>query len=128
MKFHSPPLPEQKKIVAKIEELFSELDNGIEQLKKAKEQLKTYRQAVLKFAFEGKLTKHERLNGIQEVNSILKAAEPEVSYNSKELPEGWKWVKLGELSESITKGLHLVGKDLNIWKMHLKHYSLQAKM
>ena len=58
------PLPLQKKIVAKIEELFSELDNGIEQLKKAKEQIKTYRQSVLKFAFEGKLTNHERLNGI----------------------------------------------------------------
>ncbi len=56
-----PPLPEQKKIVAKIEELFSELDNGIEQLKKAKEQIKTYRQAVLKFAFEGKLTNHRTL-------------------------------------------------------------------
>jgi type I restriction enzyme, S subunit len=35
-----PPLPEQKKIVAKIEELFSELDNGIEQLVRAKEQLR----------------------------------------------------------------------------------------
>ena len=51
-----PPLPEQHRIVAKIEELFSELDNGIEQLKKAKKQIKTYRQSVLKAAFEGKLT------------------------------------------------------------------------
>jgi type I restriction enzyme S subunit len=55
-----PPLPEQHKIVAKIEEVFSELDNGIESLKKAREQLKTYRQAVLKYAFEGKLTKEWR--------------------------------------------------------------------
>jgi type I restriction enzyme S subunit len=55
-----PPLPEQHQIVAKIEELFSELDNGIESLKKAREQLKTYRQAVLKYAFEGKLTKEWR--------------------------------------------------------------------
>jgi len=55
-----PPLPEQHRIVAKIEELFSELDNGIESLKKAREQLKTYRQAVLKYAFEGKLTKEWR--------------------------------------------------------------------
>ena len=51
-----PPLPEQHRIVAKIEELFRELDAGVESLKKAKEQLKTYRQAVLKAAFEGKLT------------------------------------------------------------------------
>jgi type I restriction enzyme S subunit len=51
-----PPAEEQHQIVAKIEELFSELDNGIESLKKAREQLKTYRQAVLKYAFEGELT------------------------------------------------------------------------
>ena len=42
--------------VAKIEELFSELDKGVENLEKAREQLKVYRQAVLKHAFEGKLT------------------------------------------------------------------------
>ena len=51
-----PPLNEQHRIVAKIEELFSELDKGIENLKTAREQLKVYRQALLKHAFEGKLT------------------------------------------------------------------------
>ena len=51
-----PPLPEQHRIVAKIEELFSELDKGIESLKTARAQLKVYRQALLKHAFEGKLT------------------------------------------------------------------------
>ena len=51
-----PPLNEQHRIVAKIEELFSELDKGVENLEKAREQLKVYRQAVLKHAFEGKLT------------------------------------------------------------------------
>ncbi len=51
-----PPSNEQHRIVAKIEELFSELDKGIEALKTAREQLKVYRQALLKHAFEGKLT------------------------------------------------------------------------
>lgn len=51
-----PPLNEQRRIVAKIEELLSELDKGIENLQAAREQLKTYRQSVLKYAFEGKLT------------------------------------------------------------------------
>ncbi|MER2513379.1 MAG: restriction endonuclease subunit S [Nitrosomonas ureae] len=51
-----PPLKEQHRIVAKIEELFSELDKGIENLKTAQAQLKVYRQALLKHAFEGKLT------------------------------------------------------------------------
>ncbi len=47
-----PPLEEQHRIVTRIEELFSQLDSGIETLKKTKEQLKVYRQAVLKEAFE----------------------------------------------------------------------------
>ena len=51
-----PSIAEQYRIVAKIDELFSELDAGIESLKKARAQLATYRQAVLKHAFEGKLT------------------------------------------------------------------------
>ncbi|MFP4454005.1 MAG: restriction endonuclease subunit S [Desulfobacterales bacterium] len=55
-----PSLYEQNEIVSKIEEFFSELDSGIESLKKAREQLKTYRQAVLKHAFEGKLTEKWR--------------------------------------------------------------------
>ncbi len=50
------PRYEQCRIVAKIEELFSELDKGIESLKTARRQLEVYRQAVLKHAFEGKLT------------------------------------------------------------------------
>ena len=44
-------LPEQKRIVARIEQLFSELDAGVETLKKTKAQLAVYRQAVLKEAF-----------------------------------------------------------------------------
>ncbi len=47
-----PLLPEQKHIVARIEELFSQLDNGVETLKKTKQQLAVYRQAVLKDAFD----------------------------------------------------------------------------
>ena len=54
------PEPEQLRIVSKIEELFSNIDRGIESLKTAREQLKVYRQAVLKHAFEGKLTEQWR--------------------------------------------------------------------
>ena len=46
-----PTLEEQERIVARIEELFSQLDSGVETLKKTKEQLAVYRQAVLKAAF-----------------------------------------------------------------------------
>lgn len=55
-----PPLSEQKRIVAKIEELFTRLDAGVGALKKVKAELKRYRQAVLKYAFEGKLTERWR--------------------------------------------------------------------
>lgn len=46
-----PPLVEQKRIVTRIEELFSQLDASVAELKTAKERLKVYRQAVLKKAF-----------------------------------------------------------------------------
>lgn len=54
--FPLPPLNEQKRIVSKIEELFSELDAGEESLRRARRQLGVYRQSLLKQAFEGKLT------------------------------------------------------------------------
>ena len=47
-----PPLPEQERIVARIEELFSQLDAGVKTLKTTKAQLAVYRQAVLKKAFD----------------------------------------------------------------------------
>ncbi|HEY5125602.1 MAG TPA: restriction endonuclease subunit S [Ignavibacteria bacterium] len=55
-----PSLEIQKLIVEKIEELFSELDSGVEELKKVREQLKVYRQSVLNAAFTGKLTEKWR--------------------------------------------------------------------
>ena len=52
-----PPLAEQQRIVAKIDALFSKLDKGVETLQSIRQQLRTYRQAVLKWAFEGKCSK-----------------------------------------------------------------------
>jgi len=86
LEFPLPPKPTQLAIVSKIEELFSELDKGIEQLKAAQLQLKTYRKAVLKWAFEGKLTNENVKDG--------------------ELPEGWRILKLKELAEEISDGDH----------------------
>ena len=55
-KFPLAPLPIQRAIVSKIETLFSDLDKGIADLNLAKAQLKIYRQAVLKKAFEGEMS------------------------------------------------------------------------
>jgi type I restriction enzyme, S subunit len=78
------PLPIQRAIVSKIEALFSDLDNGIANFKKAQEQLKIYRQAVLKKAFEGKFTNENVIDG--------------------ELPLGWEWKKISEISNVVRGG------------------------
>ena len=68
-----PPLPEQRRIVAKIEEVFTKLDAGIDALHKVQAQLKRYRQSVLKAAFEGKLTEAWRAEQQDEIepSSVL---------------------------------------------------------
>ena len=66
IKIPVPPLPEQERIVARIEELFSELDKAVETLKTTKQQLAVYRQAVLKEAFDVALKYTEKLMSIEE--------------------------------------------------------------
>ncbi len=78
-----PPIKEQGRIVEKIEELFSDIDNGIKDLKTAQAQIKQYRQSVLKSAFEGKL------------------------YKTSE----WKEVKLEDVCSKITDGSHFSPKS-----------------
>lgn len=112
-----PPLPEQRAIVSKIEQLFSELDNGIANLKLAQEQLKVYRQAVLKKAFEGELTKkwREQQTDLPDEGELLEQIKKEREKDAKvsdkklkkviplnevelaelpKLPKGWGWEKL----------------------------------
>ncbi len=87
------PLNEQKRIVAKIEELFSELDNGIAALKTAREQLKVYRQAVLKHAFEGKLTakwREENADKLETPEQLLARIQKERDARYKQQLEEWK--------------------------------------
>jgi len=105
------PLPEQRAIVAKIEQLFSELDNGIANLKAAKDKLEIYRQAVLKKAFEGELTKEWR-NGL---NHDSKDSDDNLDSKSRnqghpknqgseigKLPRGWKWMKFKDVTNIIS--------------------------
>ena len=54
------PLPEQHRIVAKIESLFAKLDEGVAALKRAEAHLERYRASVLKSAVEGRLTEQWR--------------------------------------------------------------------
>jgi len=70
-----PSLPEQHRIVAKIEELFTKLDAGVEALKQVQAQLKRYRQSVLKSAVEGKLTAEWREQNKDELEPADKLLE-----------------------------------------------------
>lgn len=88
-----PPLPEQERIVARIEELFSQLDAGVETLKKTKAQLAVYRQAVLKEAFEGRLTIHVP------VNLPLSWESSDKTNTLPAIPEEWHYIALKYLGD-----------------------------
>ena len=88
-----PDIDEQKRVVARIEELFSELDNGVETLKKTKQQLAVYRQAVLKEAFEGKFTIHTPCN------VELPWASKEDTQSLPDIPQEWQYIALSNLGD-----------------------------
>jgi type I restriction enzyme S subunit len=100
-----PTLKTQQRIVSKIEELFSELDKGIDELKTAQQQLKVYRQAVLKWAFEGKLTNENVKDG--------------------ELPEGWQVETLGNVSETCLGKMLDKQKNKGSLRPYLRNISVR---
>lgn len=102
IKMPLPPLNEQHRIVSKIEELFSELDNGVANLKLAQNQLKVYRQALLKHAFEGKLTEQWRKeNNPEPAEKLLERIKEERQQRYEQVLKDWKsavkaWEKDGK--------------------------------
>lgn len=100
IKVKVPSIPEQERIVSKIEELFSKLDASVAELQTAKEKLKVYRQAVLKEAFEGKFTKHKK------IDIDLEWASKEETTTLPEIPSEWEYIplsKLGDLGRGKSK-------------------------
>lgn len=116
-----PPLETQRRIVARIDELFSELDDGETALAHAREDLEIYRKALLKAAVTGELTADWRAanppkeTGEQLLQRILaerrarweadpknkgkrykEPAAPDTS-DLPELPEGWAWASIESL-------------------------------
>ena len=87
-----PSLVEQEHIVARIEEMFSELDAGVETLKKTKEQLAVYRQAVLKEAF----SKCPDKKTIREMSSIVTSGSRGWAQYYSE--SGAKFIRIGNLT------------------------------
>lgn len=110
IRFPLAPLPIQRAIVSKIEALFSDLDNGIANFKIAQEQLKIYRQAVLKKAFEGELTKEwrEKQNNLPTAEELLKQIKEERQNHYNQQIEDWKkavkeWEKNGKVDDKPRK-------------------------
>ena len=88
-----PPVAEQHRIVAKIEELFSELDKGVESLKTARAKFNVYRQAVLKHAFEGKLTaqwREENKDKLETPEQLLARIKQERGARYEQQLQEWK--------------------------------------
>ena len=106
-----PPLSEQQRIVSKLEELLSELDKGIESFKTAREQLTVYRQAVLKHAFEGKLTEEWRkkhAGELEPVETLLAKIKAEREQRYRQQLDDWKravkaWETRGKNGKKPTK-------------------------
>ena len=87
-----PSISEQEHIVSRIEELFSQLDDGVETLKKTKAQLAVYKKAVLKESFEGKAT-----NIHYPICVDLNWASGSDVADLPDIPSEWKYIRLSEL-------------------------------
>ncbi|MEO0788232.1 MAG: restriction endonuclease subunit S [Bacteroidota bacterium] len=108
--FPLPPLPIQRAIVSKLESLFSSLDSGIADLKKAQAQLKVYRQAVLKKAFEGEFTKawREKQTDLPSAEALRKQIAEERQRHYQNELEKWekdvaKWEAEGKVGKKPRK-------------------------
>jgi type I restriction enzyme, S subunit len=128
------PLPDQQRIVAKIEELFTQFDAAETALRRAKANLERYRRSVLQAAVTGELTRiwrEEHHGQIEPADELLqriraerktrwqeemrakgkdpakvKYEEPKESDTNSlpELPEGWVWATTDQMFDFITSG------------------------
>lgn len=108
LKIPVPPFPAQERIVANIEEMFSELDKAVETLRTTKQQLAVYRQAVLKEAFEGKYTENWReknpsaspqydFETVKINHPVYKDTSGDENEMALNLPKSWLKVRFGDI-------------------------------
>ena len=123
-----PPLAEQKRIVAKIEELLPLVDRYEQAWTKLEDFNRCFpedmKKSILQQAIQGKLVEQRPEEGTaQELYAQIQAEKqrlikegklkkekplPEITEEEKpfEIPEGWMWVRLGEICKSISDGDH----------------------
>jgi type I restriction enzyme, S subunit len=138
------PLNEQHRIVQKVDELFSEIDNGVQILSLARDQLLSYRQAVLKQAFEGSLSADWRAKNrcnLTNVNVLrrqlledrraiwekkqTKRYKPPICIDPASLPalpREWCWTSLDELVSGEPRSL-----QSGPFGSNLKHSEFRAE-
>ncbi|MCU4368297.1 restriction endonuclease subunit S [Acinetobacter courvalinii] len=97
--FILPPKKQISLINDKIDELFSELDNGIKELETAQRKLELYRQSLLKSAIEGELSKEWR----ETQTEMAETGEQLLARILKERREHWEQEKLKEFAEKGKK-------------------------
>lgn len=120
--FPLPPLAEQSRIVARVDAFFAEIAEGEAALADVRKGLENFRRALLKAAVTGELTKdwrasnpvaeaaHERLTDIETKGADVSSSKSRARRNATvkpldisslpELPAGWVWSKLGNLTIS----------------------------
>lgn len=112
---------EQKNIVERIEKLFEKLDAGVEGLERVKTQLKRYRQAVLKAAFEGKLTTDWRQRMLS--NELRVLSEEDQYYNDKTL---WNIDELQNISDINPKLSTELLEDIGVSFLPMKAVEVET--
>ena len=106
-----PHLPEQERIVARIEELFSQLDAGVETLRTTKAQLEVYRQAVLKEAFRYLVKKRP----IREMSSIVTSGSRGWAQYYADM--GARFIRISDLTRD---GIELKNDNIQYVKLPVK--------
>ncbi|WP_448564115.1 restriction endonuclease subunit S [Thalassotalea ganghwensis] len=120
-----PPLPEQKRIVEKLDGLLAQVDTIQQRLNSLPEIIKRFRQSVLSAAVSGKLTEQWRgenkmlLSPLKDIakkrEELIKSGAIKLSKQNiplpfdeplSELPEGWGWARLISISLLVTDGKH----------------------
>ena len=101
-----PPLAEQQRIVAKIEEAFAEIDSIENNKELLKTHIKQTRQKILDLAIHGKLVPQNKAD--EPASILLERITRDNPHYEKmtdvpfEIPESWEWVKLGDVVKQVT--------------------------
>ena len=123
-----PPLAEQKRIVAKIEELLPYIDRYEQAWSRLEDFKRRFpvdmQKSILQMAIQGKLVEQRPEEGTgeelyqqiqQEKHRLIKAGTikkekplPEITEDEIpfDIPEGWKWVRLREIISALGDGIH----------------------